>query len=143
MTESKANSIYDILVELGGASERDRSSFVFHHTKGDCNEYRFQGKFGFGGKFWSRYLDVNYYSENQTDELDELQQTINDKIMEALYGDAIGKQVDKDSNKPFKSGSKVNTVKGLIRHPYLRIPSYTFEEDDSYVECRRCKIVEE
>jgi hypothetical protein len=23
----------------------------------------------------------------------------------------------------------------------LGIPAYTFEEDDSYVECRRCKIL--
>ena len=40
--------------------------------------------------------------------------------------------------KPFKSGNKVNTIKGVINHPILNIPAYTFEEDDSYVECRRC-----
>ena len=32
-------------------------------------------------------------------------------------------------------------VKGVINHPILDIPAYTFEEDDSYVECRRCEIV--
>ena len=42
--------------------------------------------------------------------------------------------------KPFKSGLKVNTVRGVINHPILNVPAYTFEEDDSYVECRRCKI---
>lgn len=44
--------------------------------------------------------------------------------------------------KPFKSGRKVNTVKSVIVHPKLNIPAYTFEEDDSYVECRRCHIVD-
>jgi len=43
--------------------------------------------------------------------------------------------------KPFKSGLKVNTIKGVIDHPLLAIPAYTFFEDDSYVECRRCKIL--
>jgi hypothetical protein len=42
---------------------------------------------------------------------------------------------------PFKSGQKINTVKGVIDHPILHIPAYTFVEDDSYVECRRCEVV--
>jgi hypothetical protein len=42
--------------------------------------------------------------------------------------------------KPFKSGLKTNTIKGVIEHPELKIPAYTFEEDDSYVECRRCVV---
>lgn len=45
--------------------------------------------------------------------------------------------------KPFRSMSKVNTVKGVIMHPTMNIPAYTFVEDDSYVECRRCYIVED
>ncbi len=54
----------------------------------------------------------------------------------------IGKIVHKSgSDKPFKSGFKVNTVKGIITHPILDIPAYTFEEDDSYVECRRCEVI--
>lgn len=58
----------------------------------------------------------------------------------------IGKKVIKTSKegtepKPFKSKSKVNTIKGVINHPQLNIPAYTFEEDDSYVECRRCVFV--
>lgn len=39
---------------------------------------------------------------------------------------------------PFKSGQKINTVKGIINHPILNVPAFVFEEDDSYVECRRC-----
>lgn len=68
------------------------------------------------------------------------------------YEENIGKQVTKKSTtksgkpkqpKPFKSGFFINTVKGVIEHPILEIPAYTFEEDDSYVECRRCYLVDE
>ena len=63
----------------------------------------------------------------------------------------IGKKVTKTSPtgkngdrvpKPFKSTFKVNTVKDVIIHPILNIPAYTFEEDESYVECRRCVVIE-
>lgn len=46
------------------------------------------------------------------------------------------------NNKKFKSGLLVNTVKDVIDHPVLNIPAYTFEEDDSYVECRRCFCID-
>lgn len=67
-----------------------------------------------------------------------------------VLSENIGKKVKKKSinnddsyqPKPFKSGLKVNTVKGIIEHPILFIPAYIFEEDESYVECRRCKVVE-
>jgi len=58
------------------------------------------------------------------------------------YEENIEKQVTKfKSGKPFKSGFQTNTVKAVINHPILNIPAYTFEEDDSYVECRRCKVI--
>lgn len=64
------------------------------------------------------------------------------------YKNNIGKKVCKcsisqknNTDKPFKSGKKTNTINGVIIHPILNIPAYTFEEDDSYVECRRCKIL--
>lgn len=43
--------------------------------------------------------------------------------------------------KPFKSTFRTNTIKGLIVHPHLKMPAYTFHEDDSYVECRLCIIL--
>ncbi len=64
------------------------------------------------------------------------------------YTNWVGKQVQKCGNraganvKPFKSGSKVNTVAGIVNHPQLNVPAFTFVEDDSYVECRRCVLVE-
>ena len=43
--------------------------------------------------------------------------------------------------KPFKSRKLINTIKGVIDHPILHIPAFTFEEDDSFVECRRCSVL--
>jgi hypothetical protein len=65
------------------------------------------------------------------------------------YEHYIGKQCVKKSindnpthkPKPFKSGSKVNTIKGVVIHPHLGIPAYIFCEDTSYVECRRVQIL--
>lgn len=80
--------------------------------------------------------------------------TVNDadKVSIETFVQNIGQKthktsvIKKDNNpsesKPFKSGFKVNTIKGVINHPILNIPAYTFEEDDSYVECRRCIIIE-
>lgn len=51
----------------------------------------------------------------------------------------IGRRVQKfPSTKPFKSGLKINTVKGIITHEITGLPAFTFEEDDSYVEVRKC-----
>ena len=62
-----------------------------------------------------------------------------------MYENFIGQKVTKTSKantqpKPFKSGFLVNTVKGIVNHPILNIPAFTFLEDDSYVECRRCVL---
>ena len=68
MDKERANKIYDVLVELGGASERDRDSFVYHHTKEESempSEWRFGGKLGFGGKYWSERNWVTCYSEDE------------------------------------------------------------------------------
>lgn len=58
------------------------------------------------------------------------------------YEQMIGQRVTKKRGgrmpKPFKSKLTVNTVKDIINHPILNIPAFTFEEDDSFVECRRC-----
>jgi len=68
------------------------------------------------------------------------------KLLNMNIEENIGKKVKKVSKKnkepkPFKSGNKINTIKGIINHPILNIPAYTFEEDDSYVEVRRCEIL--
>lgn len=58
-----------------------------------------------------------------------------------MYEENIDKRVQKVSKRPFKSTFYFNTVKGIIDHPILNIPAYTFIEDESYVECRRCEII--
>lgn len=63
-----------------------------------------------------------------------------------VYEDNIGRKVRKTSRtgcnpKPFKSGLRFNTVKGVVNHPVLSIPAYTFVEDDTIVECQRCVVI--
>lgn len=65
------------------------------------------------------------------------------------YEQYIGKKVKKTSgggNKfepnPFKSKSKINTIKGVVINPYTNLPAFTFEEDDSCVNCTSCVIID-
>jgi hypothetical protein len=68
MNKNRANKIYDILVNLGGASERMKDSFIYHHCESNdgCDEWRFGGKLGFGGKYRSRTNTVDCYLEDET-----------------------------------------------------------------------------
>lgn len=56
----------------------------------------------------------------------------------------LGK-VKKKSGKPFKSGLKINTIKGEVMNtqcPLLKA-AYTFYEDDSVVNQELCEVVED
>ena len=53
------------------------------------------------------------------------------------------KTTSKFSPKPFKSGLKINTVKGIVVHPITSKEAFTFLEDDSIVECRTCSFAPE
>lgn len=72
------------------------------------------------------------------DERDRLQKTLEDTVNASL----IGLKVRKKTGKPFKSTFKVNTIKGIVKHDITKLYAYTFEEDDSTVEVRCCKIVQ-
>ena len=82
ITKEKANKVYDLLVSIGGATEQDRSSFVYHHCvdKYGCSEWRFCGKLGFGGKYRSTWNGVSYYSEDETPERLELKNQLNEML---------------------------------------------------------------
>ena len=54
------------------------------------------------------------------------------------YQHLIGFKVKKRSKKPFKSGKKINTVKSITVHAETSHLGFTFEDDDSVVECWRC-----
>ena len=80
-----ANKIYDILVKVCGASENMRDNFIYHTQQEGTwgsSEYRFQGKLGFGGKFWIRRegWDVNCYSEDETPERLAIIKSANEKL---------------------------------------------------------------
>lgn len=66
LSEPVANAIYDILIADAGAEESGRQAFVLS-TKEGITEYRFQGKLGFGGKFWIAHgrWYVNAYPEDE------------------------------------------------------------------------------
>jgi hypothetical protein len=84
MTKEKMNKVYDLLVNMGGAYEPDRYSFIYHHTesKYKCEEWRFSGKFGFGGKYRVGYNRIDYYKEDETQERNRLKDELNIKLFE-------------------------------------------------------------
>ena len=45
--------------------------------------------------------------------------------------------------KPFKSGLKINTIKGVVINPNTGNPAFTFNEDDSYVDTHCCILLDE
>lgn len=66
------------------------------------------------------------------------------------YEEVIGKKVWKNpkttskfSPKPFKSTFQVNTVKSVVTSPHTGKPAFTFEEDDSIVDCSKCSFAPE
>ena len=77
-----AQKIYDLLVCIGGASESMRESFIYHHCESEdgCGEWRFQGKLGFGGKYYSRMNKVDSYTEDRTQEVENIINELNDKL---------------------------------------------------------------
>lgn len=67
------------------------------------------------------------------------------KLPNIIY--PIGTKVYKPSQKPFKSGKKINTISDVVEHPFKKdengkgVPSYKFIEDDSIVEAIMCKSI--
>jgi hypothetical protein len=62
-------------------------------------------------------------------------------ISKSLIGRLVRKTSGRNNtkqSKPFKSGMKYNTIKDIVLHPILKVPAYSFEEDDSIVECSNC-----
>jgi len=86
--KEKYEKIYDVLIELGGANPRDKEQFVQYllYSKDESfTEFRFMGKFGFGGKFYGGDRNyINYYTEDNTPEREVLKDRINDIIEEIL-----------------------------------------------------------
>lgn len=70
LSKEFAEKVYDVLIKEAGAgasNEWDKESFIYHHEKG-CDEWRFCGKLGFGGKYRSNTNTVDCYLEDLTPE---------------------------------------------------------------------------
>lgn len=82
----QGHKIYDILENIGGASKGERNSFIYAHCESDyiCEEWRFQGKLGFGGKYRIERNMVDYYLEDETPEMIELTKEINKQLSEII-----------------------------------------------------------
>lgn len=82
MTKEKANKVYDVLVEIGNAAESERNSFVYHHTESEygCDEWRFGGLLGFGGKYRSKNNRVDCYYEDRDKATSKIIDQINSEL---------------------------------------------------------------
>lgn len=99
ITPIEAQNAYNILVREAGArnDEREKWSFVHAvcHGQHPCEEYRFQGKLGFGGKFRNNgnratpYVDC--YPEHETAERLALIQTTNAALADLFANIIPGK----------------------------------------------------
>jgi hypothetical protein len=83
LTAETASHIYDILVRVCGAPEHYRNDFIFAQARENWPiEWRFQGKLGFGGKFWRnngrKY--VNCYPEDETPKRLEIIRQANEQL---------------------------------------------------------------
>lgn len=113
------------------------------------------------GNYWYKNGDNDYrfyhIIDTENEIYDEDRYTLNEllnmcKIVTIeMAQNNIGKKCRKLSNKPFKSGFKVNTIKGIA---FMEVPSkdkksiikrvcYSFVEDDSIVSAEICHIVDD
>lgn len=77
------HKVYDILEDLGGATgDGYRESFIYNFTKDryKSDEWRFQGKLGFGGKYRGERNMVDCYSEDENPERKKLIKKINSAL---------------------------------------------------------------
>lgn len=86
MTEEIANKVYDVLCQMGGADKSMRDAFVHHHAidPDAVNEWRFGGKLGFGGKYYSDGNFVQCYPEDANKDRKVLIKKINHALNDIL-----------------------------------------------------------
>jgi len=76
------NAVLDLLVEVGGAppSLRDEFLQLLGNTERTCDEFRFQGVFGFGGKYRRKTNTVDFFPEDSTPARVATQARLNKKL---------------------------------------------------------------
>lgn len=84
MTKEFLEKVYAILVELGGATLDgwQKDAFIQAHLDKEypCQEWRFGGRLGFGGKYYSRENRVDCYIEDYKGARRDLIAQINTKL---------------------------------------------------------------
>jgi len=80
LSEKKAKAVYEILVKVCSANENEEFDFIYHHTKSGCNEWRFIGSLGFGGKYWSGRNEISCYPEDLTTERERIIKIANEML---------------------------------------------------------------
>lgn len=148
MGEDKFNRLFNnYFINFRLSSLSFEASFYQFHKSMRVNDFYEIGEGHLDMIFW-HYIQISNkcfdvfkkhydFIMPRLDEIKVLSENIGKKVEKC----SIGRQ--EENGKPFKSGSITNTVKSIIIHPILEVFAYTFEEDDSYVECRRCKVVEQ
>lgn len=80
LDEKLAADVYDILVQLGGAQEHWRPTFIEYVTTTEHSEWRFMGHLGAGGKFYVPNFRVDMYRESETPERIAIRAQINERL---------------------------------------------------------------
>lgn len=65
---------------------------------------------------------------------------VNKFATESEWGNWIGKEIVKHSNKPFKSGNLVGVPIGTETNPYSGKKAFRMRDCDSLVDCFQCKL---
>jgi hypothetical protein len=84
--------VYDLLVEIGAPADAKADFLQYFMADRAISEWRFQGKLGFGGKFWrsARGHEITCYNEDSSKGRDELiartNRRINELVAELLGG---------------------------------------------------------
>jgi hypothetical protein len=83
-TEDYYRWVYNILITVCGAPTDDTENFVRSHYRPDyaptMSEWRFQGKLGFGGKYWSESNSVSCYKEDESVEILSIIEEVNQRL---------------------------------------------------------------
>ena len=80
--------VYAVLVEHAGANPEDRGGFIRAHTdRSGCavEEWRFQGRLGFGGKYRGGTNTVDYYPEDMTPDRETVRRRVNTALHQLDY----------------------------------------------------------
>lgn len=83
------DAAWAVLVHSAGAPSHHREAFEYHIKHGG-QEFRFQGRLGFGGKFWCRdgKVYVTCYPEDETAERKLLIEKVNRALLRTIKGAA-------------------------------------------------------